>query len=318
MTAEASLLRQFPIMMLVAGILLIVTGRSGPRPRPAWTWIGVGVVTIYAMIWMFKGKRSPPLFGVLSAVCAFYVAKGRRPSKPVLAVTALIGALVVTLAIGWRNNKNYELSLSGFSQYVADFDPSAILVNLNLKTREDDGSSRTNDLPNHETQEYGGFLLMMDTVPAKSDYDYGAVVHPARLDLHPPAHLARQAALRPGAMGQGLDRRLHVQARRRLHGPGDRPPGGDAVERRGHGHGDRARRPGAPDPHGLRLLPDVQHDPLGPGVVGPDLLQRLADDGQRRPVRVVLLHLRAHHAPPAGVPLDLQQARRPDARRAWP
>ena len=26
----------------------------------------------------------------------------------------------------------------------------------------------------YETEEYGGFLLMMDTVPMKSDYDYGA------------------------------------------------------------------------------------------------------------------------------------------------
>ena len=25
----------------------------------------------------------------------------------------------------------------------------------------------------YETEEYGGFLLMMDTVPEKSDYDYG-------------------------------------------------------------------------------------------------------------------------------------------------
>ncbi len=174
MTAEASLLRQFPIMMLVAGILLIVTGRGETRPRPAWTWIGVGVVTLYAMIWMFKGKRSPPLFGVLTAVCAFYVSRGKRPSKAVLAVTAMIGAFVVTLAIGWRNNQNYELSMSGFSQYVAEFDPQAILVNLNMKTREDDGSARTHDLTNHETEEYGGFLLMMDTVPAKSDHDYGS------------------------------------------------------------------------------------------------------------------------------------------------
>ena len=29
-------------------------------------------------------------------------------------------------------------------------------------------------LANHETEEYGGTLLMMDTVPAKSDYDYGS------------------------------------------------------------------------------------------------------------------------------------------------
>ncbi len=173
MTAEASLVRQFPILMLVAGVLMIVTGRSGPRPRPSWTWIGVGVVALYSMIWMFKGKRSPPLFGVLSAVCAFYVSKGKRPSKAVLAVTALSGALVVTLAIGWRNNKDYEPTLAGFSQYVADFDPSAILLNLNLQTREDEVASKTNAPTNHETEEYGGFLLMLDTVPTKADYDYG-------------------------------------------------------------------------------------------------------------------------------------------------
>ena len=213
MTAEGALFRQFPILMLVAGILLIVTGRSGPRPRPAWTWIGVAVVTIYAMIWMFKGKRSPPLFGVLSAVCAFYVSKGRRPSKPVLAVTAP----------GRRPGRHAGHRLAqqrattrcpcpASRNTSSDFDPSAILINLNIQEREDDRSSKANVLANHETEEYGGILLMMDTVPAKSDYDYGSSLPPDRLDLYPPAHLARQADLRPGGMGQGLDRRLHVQA----------------------------------------------------------------------------------------------------------
>ena len=281
MTAEGALFRQFPILMLVAGILLIVTGRSGPRPRPAWTWIGVAVVTIYAMIWMFKGKRSPPLFGVLSAVCAFYVSKGRRPSKPVLAVTALVGALVVTLAIGWRNNNNYEMSLSGFSQYVSDFDPSAILINLNLKEREDNRSSKANVLANHETEEYGGTLLMMDTVPAKSDYDYGSCylrivsTYIPRLIWRDKPIYGREEWVRAWIAGSTSKRDEDFT------GPAIGLLGATQLNGGAVGHGHRARRPGPLDPHGLRLLPDAQHGPLGPGVVVLDLLQRLADDRQR-------------------------------------
>lgn len=173
MSAEESLFRSFPIFMLVAAILLIVTGRLGSLPRPVMTGIGVAVAALYVVIWTFNGKRSHPLFGVLTAVCAFYISKGKRPSKPVLAATAVAGALVVSLAIGWRNNLNYEQSFTGFTHYISEFDPSSILVNMNLKPREG-AEGQAVEPASYETEEYGGFLLMMDTVPVKSDYDYGA------------------------------------------------------------------------------------------------------------------------------------------------
>ena len=66
---------------------------------------------VYVLIWMFNGKRSHSLIGVLTGVCAFYVPRFRRPSKPVLGVTALAGVLAVSLAIGWRGNQDYEHSL---------------------------------------------------------------------------------------------------------------------------------------------------------------------------------------------------------------
>jgi hypothetical protein len=174
LSAEGTLFRSFPIMMLVAAVLLIVTGRSGPRPNLLFTWAGLAVVSVYIVIWMIHGKRSPPLFGVLATVCAYYTSRGKRPSKLVLAATAAAGILVVSLAIGFRGNKNYEHNLSGFLEYVSEFDPSAALVSLNMKTRHDEELNLTPEQASHETEEYGGFLLMMDTVPGKSAYDYGA------------------------------------------------------------------------------------------------------------------------------------------------
>ena len=76
----------------------------------------------------------------------------------------------------------------------------------------------------YETEEYGGFLLMMDTVPDKSGYDYGANYLRVFLDVHSPDHLADQAALRPRAVDRRLDRRLGNGAGRRIHRPGDRHP----------------------------------------------------------------------------------------------
>ena len=70
-SAEGSLFRAFPFVMLVAAIMLLVTGRTknplsaricGRRP-----W-GRGA---YVIIWMFNGKRSHSLIGVLSTTCAF-------------------------------------------------------------------------------------------------------------------------------------------------------------------------------------------------------------------------------------------------------
>lgn len=166
------LLRQFPMFMLVGGNLLIVTGREFGKRRPLFTLAGVAVCVMYVVIWMFNGKRSHAIFGVLTAVCSFYVSRFRRPSIPIVAVTGLACAVVLTLAIGWRSNNLYERSVTGFLQYVSDFNPESILVNLNVKEREGADVTSKKSM-SKETEEYGGYLLMLDTVPSKSGYDYG-------------------------------------------------------------------------------------------------------------------------------------------------
>ncbi len=175
MSPEMVLLIQFPILMLVAGILLIVTGRQPDRPNAILTWTGLALAIIYVLIWMFNGKRSHSLFGVLTAVSAFYLPRFKRPPLPIMCVTAVLGAMAVTLAIGWRHNPNYERSASGFFTYMSEFDPEAILVNLNLRDAEENALFRAPEKASKETEEYGGYLLMLDTVPEKAGYDYGEV-----------------------------------------------------------------------------------------------------------------------------------------------
>jgi hypothetical protein len=168
-SAEMSLLQSFPFVMVVAAILLIITARTSPLLHNVFLTSGLLVSFAYISIWMFNGKRSHSLIGVLSTVCAFYISRQRRPSWPILVATSFAGALVVALAIGWRNNATYERSFSGFTQYLAEFNPEKILQSLNIEDSEDDMAYKT-----YETEEIGGFLLMMDTVPEKSGYDYGA------------------------------------------------------------------------------------------------------------------------------------------------
>jgi hypothetical protein len=172
MSAEESLFRTFPFVMMVAGILLVVTGRQASAPRPAYLACGLGVAAAYVAIWMFNGKRSHTLIGVLSTVCAFYITRNRRPSWPVLLSTAFAGALVVALSIGWRNNYAYDRSLNGFVQYLSDFQVASILKSLNVE--DDEEKQNPTVIKSYETVEYGGYLLMLDTVPEKSGYDYGA------------------------------------------------------------------------------------------------------------------------------------------------
>ena len=83
--------------------------------------------SFYAAIWMLNGKRSPPLFGVLATICAFYVSKGQRPSKPVLAATALVGRDGRLARDRLAETRNYDHSLSGFLDYVSHFDDSTVL-----------------------------------------------------------------------------------------------------------------------------------------------------------------------------------------------
>ncbi len=166
-SAEESLFRSFPFLLMVAAILLYVTGRRTVAPRPSYQAAGLICATAYVLIWMFNGKRSHSLIAVLSTVCAIYITRQRRPSWPVLFTTAFAGVLVVAIAIGWRNDVVHDRSLSGFAGFLGDFQVSSILESLSVSSGEEEPDS-------YETTEYGGFLLMMDTVPEKSPYDYGA------------------------------------------------------------------------------------------------------------------------------------------------
>jgi len=165
---EGSLLLSFPFVMMVAAVLLIVTGRTITAPRPIFLLCGLAVAVLYVLIWMFIGKRSHSLIAVLATFCALYISRLERPSWPVLIATSFTGALVVAVAIGWRNTPDYERSAAGFMSFLGDFRVSTILQSLNVGADESDP-----DFVTHETEEYGGYLLMMDTVPHKSSYDYG-------------------------------------------------------------------------------------------------------------------------------------------------
>ena len=169
MSPEQSLFRSFPFVMMVAAILLIVTARFARSQQSMFLAMGLLVSFAYVAIWMFNGKRSHSLIGVLATVCAFYISRQRRPSWPILLATSFTGALVVSLAIGWRNNPGYESSMVGFIQYVSEFRVERILENLNMADGEVELAYKS-----YETEEYGGFLLMFDTVPEKAGYDYGA------------------------------------------------------------------------------------------------------------------------------------------------
>lgn len=170
---EENLLHQFPVMMLAAGVMLTVTGRRPDDPRPMYALAGVLVCLAYVFIWMFNGRRSHAVFGVLTGVSAWYLPRFRRPGLPITIMTAIACAAVVSLALGYRNNPRYEKSPSGFLQYLGDFDPSRMLVNLNLKDESDPTESLA-EQTSKETEEYGGYLLMLHAVPSLSDYDHGS------------------------------------------------------------------------------------------------------------------------------------------------
>jgi hypothetical protein len=166
-SAEMALFRSFPFLLMVAAILMIVTGRTIAGASPAFLAPGIACAAAYGWIWMCNGQRSHSLIAVLATVCALYTTRLRRPSGPMLLATAFAGALVVAIAIGWRNDRDHERSLSGFVGFLTDFRISRVLESLNLTEGEE-------EIDSYETWEYGGFLLMMDTVPTKSEYDYGA------------------------------------------------------------------------------------------------------------------------------------------------
>ncbi|RUL89753.1 hypothetical protein [Tautonia sociabilis] len=166
---------QFPTMQLIAGTLLIVTGRQPHRPRPALTLAGLALTLMYTLVWMYLGKRSHSLFGVLTLLCAWYLPRFKRPSLGTLAAAAFLGCLVVALAISWRlhRNRGNDASVDSFVAFAAEFDPSAILVSLSIEDEPGRDLARSRAQLSRETTEYGGYLLMLDTVPNKSPHDYG-------------------------------------------------------------------------------------------------------------------------------------------------
>ncbi|WZO99489.1 hypothetical protein EP7_001096 [Isosphaeraceae bacterium EP7] len=166
-----NLLRQFPIFMVVGGVMLIVSAMHRDPPSPTLRLAGITTTLMYVFIWMLNGKRSHSLIGLLTTVAAYYISKGTKPPKVVLLVTGVLGAVVVSLALGWRGNENYERSVAGFLQYVTEFNADSILVNANLASRGEEETAP--EKTSKETEEIGGFYLMMSTVPDKSSYDYG-------------------------------------------------------------------------------------------------------------------------------------------------
>ena len=235
LSPEEALFRSFPFVMMVAAILLIVTGRSPTSPRPFFLLAGLLVAASYIAIWMFNGKRSHSLIGVLATVCACYITKLKRPSWPVLVGHFVRGWLVVAIAIGWRGNDHYEFSMSGFAQYLSDFKLERILESLNIKDFESELEPTT-----YETTEYGGFLLMMDTVPEKADYDYGANYIRIVSTFIPRILWPTKPLFGREPVGGRLDGRLGDGTGRRFHQPRHRDPRGHSAQRRRCGNGNRA------------------------------------------------------------------------------
>ena len=97
-SSEEALFRSFPFVMLVAAVMLVITGRTTQTTRPVYLTLGLLAGAAYVAIWMFNGKRSHSLMGLLATVCALYVTRLKRPSWPVLITTVVLGALVVTIA----------------------------------------------------------------------------------------------------------------------------------------------------------------------------------------------------------------------------
>ena len=221
-TSEEALVRSFPFVMLVAAVMLMITGRTTQAVRPMFLWAGFLTGAAYVMIWMFNGKRSHSLIGLLATVCAFYLTRQKRPSWTVLITTGVIGALVVTIAIGWRESSNYPRTVGGFVQYLSEFQPEKILVNLNVKDDEEG--------PEIVTYE----IVRIRWVSVDDGHRAREVALRLRRELssrlfhlHPADHLAQQALVRPKQMDRRVDGRFRDGARRRLRRPGDRPSGGN-------------------------------------------------------------------------------------------
>ena len=275
--------------MLVAAVMLVITGRTGQTVRPVFLACGLLAGAAYVAIWMFNGKRSHSLIGLLATVCALYLTRLKRPSWPVLIVTGVLGALVVTVAIGWREAGTYPRSVAGFMQYLTDFQPEKVLVNLNIKDEDNESGDKS-----YEPFEYGGFLLMMDTVPAKSPYDYGenylrvfSTFIPRIIWPNKPL-FGRSKWIGAWMAGSEMERADDFA------GPAIGILGATQLNGGATGTLIVLGCVGVHSTLRLRIPAPLPGSSVGPVLVGHHLLQRLVHGRHRRPVRLVLLQLGLH------------------------
>ena len=201
---EQNILRQFPIMMLAAGVLLVVTGRQPDTPRPAFSAIGAAIVLGYVLIWMFNGRRSHAVIGVLTGACAWYVPRHRRPSLPSLAATAV--ALRLGRVARARVAKQHETpadGLPGSSTFLGDFDPSNMLVDLNVQDRDDPEGH-----PSRADEQGDGGVRRLSADDGDRPREVENTTTDNRISessrrSYPRIDLARQADLRPRPVDQG-------------------------------------------------------------------------------------------------------------------
>ena len=272
-SAEEALLRSFPFVMMVAAIMLIVTGRTLAVPSPLF--LPAGLLVAASLRCHLDVQRQALTFAdrcSFHGLCLLYHASESGPHGRFCWPLLSRRALVVAIAIGWRNNDDYELSFVGIHS-----------VSLGFQDRKDPRKSQYQgrrktarvETTTYETTEYGGFLLMMDTVPRNRIMITEPIIFAYRFYIYPSNRLAHQAALRPGPVGQRLDRWLGDGSRRGIHKPGNRDPRGHTAQRR------CCRDPHCPglhrssSPHRLRVFPPPLGRPLGPVLVGDHLLQRM-------------------------------------------
>ena len=134
-------------------------------------------------------------------------------------------------------------------------------------------------------EEYGGFLLMMDTVPEKSDYDYGmnyiriVSTYIPRIVWPTKPLFGRDQWVGAWIAGSEMERDEEFT------GPAIGILGATQLNGGAFGTLDRAGRARPGPPHGLRVLPAPRGFTLGPVLVGDHVLQRLVHGGRRRSPR---------------------------------
>ena len=146
------------------------------------------------MIWMFNGKRSHSLIGVLATVCAFYITRLKRPSWPVLGRDGVRG----------RTGRHDRHRLAGQPEL------RAVAVGIRAASSATSRSRRSSRASTSPTKTTGESQVVRDRGIRRLPPDDGhrsrevrlrlrRELPPRLLDVHPPDHLAEQADLTAAA-----------------------------------------------------------------------------------------------------------------------